>query len=544
MLTKIKADGASRLQEDKRTKERKKNILILIIRYLSDYGYVRSASLLEDEAGISLKKWDACDNVDLYYILKDYEEYHQIKFGKMIKLVKKIADDDSNSRLPSIPPKPPVSANRQKPPAPKEDAKVGNKETKKVTAKTPTDAAAKKGAEAAPSLSLVFFFSRLLMQEGQSITKKEEKKEPDHATEDFFDNNILKPMPDYSWNPELKELAGLVQREIIMRNPNVKFTDIVGLTDAKRLLKEAVMLPMKYPHFFKGLLEPWKGVLLFGPPGTGKTMLAKAVATECRTTFFNISASTIISKWMGESEKLVRMLFELARYHQPSTIFLDEIDSIMCQRTAEGQHEASRRVKTEILIQLDGLSKTDERVFLLAASNLPWDLDEALLRRLEKRVILVLIKTQQILVAIPNAEARTKMLQAFLPEENVEEKFPYEKYGAMLEVRICYQESIKQNYSGSDIRLVCKEAAMKPLRRLLDQIENTEDTEVEPSWEPVDPSSVPSPDPVSTKDFEDAVKTTKPTSSQHLGKYETWFKSLGSVQLLKIMSEYNAMLRK
>jgi len=171
-----------------------------------------------------------------------------------------------------------------------------------------------------------------------------------------------------------------------MKNPNVKFTDIVGLADAKRLLREAVMLPMKYPHFFKGLLEPWKGVLLFGPPGTGKTMLAKAVATECRTTFFNISASTIISKWMGESEKLVRMLFELARYYQPSTIFLDEIDSIMCQRTAEGQHEASRRVKTEILVQLDGLSKTDERVFLLAASNLPWDLDEALLRRLEKRV--------------------------------------------------------------------------------------------------------------------------------------------------------------
>lgn len=216
--------------------------------------------------------------------------------------------------------------------------------------------------------------------------KKDEKKEVEEAGNDFFDNNILKPAPDYSWSPELKELAGLVQREIIMKNPNVKFTDIVGLADAKRLLKEAVMLPMKYPHFFKGLLEPWKGVLLFGPPGTGKTMLAKAVATECRTTFFNISASTIISKWMGESEKLVRMLFELARYHQPSTIFLDEIDSIMCQRTGEGQHEASRRVKTEILVQLDGLSKTDERVFLLAASNLPWDLDEALLRRLEKRV--------------------------------------------------------------------------------------------------------------------------------------------------------------
>jgi len=106
-----------------------------------------------------------------------------------------------------------------------------------------------------------------------------------------------------------------LKRDIIVTNPNVSFEDIIGLNDAKRLLKEAVMLPLKYPHFFQGILEPWNGVLLFGPPGTGKTMLAKAVATECRTTFFNISASSIVSKWRGESEKLVRVLFELARHY-------------------------------------------------------------------------------------------------------------------------------------------------------------------------------------------------------------------------------------
>jgi len=212
-------------------------------------------------------------------------------------------------------------------------------------------------------------------------------------------------------------------------------------------------MPLKYPHYFEGILEPWKGILLFGPPGTGKTMLAKAVATECRTTFFNISASTIVSKWRGDSEKLVRVLFELARYHQPSTIFVDEVDSILSSRTGSGEHEASRRMKTELLIQLDGLIKSKgERVFLLAASNLPWELDMALLRRLEKRI----------LVPLPGEDSREAMLRYHLPPgpadsgKRAEEDVEFEAFSQALE-----------GYSGSDIRLVCKEAAMKPLRRLM-----------------------------------------------------------------------------
>ena len=124
-------------------------------------------------------------------------------------------------------------------------------------------------------------------------------------------------------------MAAYLQRDICSENPNVKFSDIAGLDQAKRLLKEAVLVPLKYPHFFQGILEPWRGVLLFGPPGTGKTMLAKAVATECRTTFFNVQASSVVSKWRGESEKLIRVLFDLARHYEPSTIFIDEMDSIM-----------------------------------------------------------------------------------------------------------------------------------------------------------------------------------------------------------------------
>lgn len=124
------------------------------------------------------------------------------------------------------------------------------------------------------------------------------------------------------------DLIAMLERDVIDRNPNVNFEDIAGLDDCKKCLKEAVLLPIMMPHFFTGIRRPWKGVLMFGPPGTGKTLLAKAVATCGATTFFNVSASSLASKYRGESEKLVRILFEMARYYAPTTIFMDEIDAL------------------------------------------------------------------------------------------------------------------------------------------------------------------------------------------------------------------------
>lgn len=346
------------------------------------------------------------------------------------------------------------------------------------------------------------------MLEGKNIEipKEEEKKE--ESPEEFFENRVLPPLPEFAYSGEMRDLGLSIQREIINSNPGVSFKDIIGLDTAKRLMKEAVMLPLKYPQLFTGLLEPWKGILLFGPPGTGKTMLAKAVATQCRTTFFNISASTIVSKWRGDSEKLVKMLFELARYYQPSTIFIDEIDSVMSSRSQAGEHEASRRMKTELLIQLDGLIKGgDERVFLLAASNLPWELDTALLRRLEKRI----------LIPLPELKARESLVKLLIPP-NKSSGVNYNEVAEMLE-----------GYSGSDIRLVCKEAAMKPLRKLMNEIENLDDSEFD--WVPItDPSQVPQPDPVTMDDFLSALDTTKAAAQIiSIEKYEKWMKEFGSV---------------
>ncbi|XP_019198156.1 PREDICTED: katanin p60 ATPase-containing subunit A-like 2 isoform X2 [Ipomoea nil] len=299
---------------------------------------------------------------------------------------------------------------------------------------------------------------------------------------------------------EMRALGESLSRDIIRGNPDVKWESIKGLENAKRLLKEAVVMPIKYPKYFTGLLSPWKGILLFGPPGTGKTMLAKAVATECNTTFFNISASSVVSKWRGDSEKLIKVLFELARHHAPSTIFLDEIDAIISQRgEARSEHEASRRLKTELLIQMDGLTRSDELVFVLAATNLPWELDAAMLRRLEKRI----------LVPLPEPEARKAMFEELLPSASDGEKLPYDLLVENTE-----------GYSGSDIRLLCKEAAMQPLRRLMAFLEE--------SQEVVPEDELPKVGPITERDIDVALRNTRPSAHLHAHRYDKFNDDYGS----------------
>jgi katanin p60 ATPase-containing subunit A1 len=335
------------------------------------------------------------------------------------------------------------------------------------------------------------------------IVKKQTKNnsQTTNETEDKFSFNdhkesiLLKPLPA-DLPEDLREMASLIKREIILENPNVSFKDIVGLDTAKNIIEEALLWPIKYPHFFTGLLEPWKGILLFGPPGTGKTLLAKAVATEMRTTFFNISAATIVSKWRGESEKLIKVLFDLARHYQPSTIFLDEIDSIMSARGENGdEHEGSRRMKTELLIQLDGLTK-NEGVFLLAASNIPWDLDPALLRRLEKRIM----------VSLPDKKGREALLKIFIPK-NMNKGIDYSKNAEVLE-----------GYSGSDIKLLCKEALMTRTRKAINVIENDNKGKLYNINE----------FPVTKQDFEESLEKVKPAFTYKTERYEKWMKDYGS----------------
>jgi len=161
-----------------------------------------------------------------------------------------------------------------------------------------------------------------------------------------------------------RRLVELIESDIIDHNVGISWDDVAELGDAKRLLKEAVVLPLIMPEVFTGIREPWKGVLLYGPPGTGKTLLAKAVASECQTTFFNISASTVVSRYHGDSEKMIKTLFEMARHYAPTVLFFDEIDALMMTRGSQSESEATRRLKAPTRFLAGKIRRTTLCTFL------------------------------------------------------------------------------------------------------------------------------------------------------------------------------------
>mmetsp|Transcript_70133 Transcript_70133/g.195091 ORF Transcript_70133/g.195091 Transcript_70133/m.195091 type:complete len:446 (-) Transcript_70133:58-1395(-) len=199
---------------------------------------------------------------------------------------------------------------------------------------------------------------------------------------------------------------------IVSEKPNVPWENVAGMDYAKRVLRDATEFPAQFPHLFRqGRLEPVKGVLLYGPPGTGKTYLAKAVASNSpeSCTFLSISSADLVSKWVGESAKLVKTLFTLARRLAPTVVFIDEIDALCSERGAEGaaKSESSAQLLAEFLTQMDGCGPATEGTLILAATNHPWALDRAILSRFQKKIH----------VALPSAENRAAQLQIELRKD-------------------------------------------------------------------------------------------------------------------------------
>ena len=315
------------------------------------------------------------------------------------------------------------------------------------------------------------------------------------------------------------ELRKGIESAIVGTNPDVHWDDVAGLEAAKSSLKEAVILPTRYPQLFEGERKPWTGILLYGPPGTGKSFLAKACATEAKGTFFSIKSSDLLSKFLGETEKQVKNLFEMARERKPSIIFIDEIDSV-CGARGEGEHETMRRVKTEILVQMQGVGSDNKNVLVLGATNLPWEIDPAVRRRFERRIY----------ISLPDEYSRKEIVRHHLgktPHSLTEEDL--EDIG-----------SATEGFSGSDLATLTKDAIMAPLRKWQEATKfiKTRDGKYLPTYEAdpkgvsmtmldMDPTLLLAPD-IWADDFHVALTKTKPTVAQDdLGKYEDWTEEFG-----------------
>jgi SpoVK/Ycf46/Vps4 family AAA+-type ATPase len=280
---------------------------------------------------------------------------------------------------------------------------------------------------------------------GIAMSKSHAKAETGSGPKEWTSKALKNVTPDNEFERKLLSEGVVVPAEEV----GVKFDDIGALDSVKEVLQEVVMLPLRRPGLFRkgNLAVPTKGVLLFGLPGTGKTLSAKAVATEAGANFINITMSSITSKWFGEGEKYVRAVFTLARKLSPAVIYVDEVDSMLGRRERPGEHEAMRKIKNEFMLQWDGLRSTDaDRVLVLGSTNRPFDLDDAVLRRFPRRLM----------VDLPDSGSRARILKKITEKEELAADVDLEALAETLD-----------GYSGSDLRNLCVSAAMEPVREIL-----------------------------------------------------------------------------
>ena len=246
----------------------------------------------------------------------------------------------------------------------------------------------------------------------------------------------------------LKNIEPSAMREVFVEVPHVKWDDIGGLEGAKQELSEAVEWPLKYPALFETVnTKPPRGIMLFGPPGTGKTMLAKAVATESEANFISIKGPELLSRYVGESERAVRETFRKARQAAPTIIFFDEIDSMASERGSSVDAHATERVVSQILTEIDGVEELKD-VVIVAATNRPDIVDPALLRpgRFDRLIY----------VRPPDKQSREKIFNIHLADKPLAKDVDVEELA-----------EITEGYVGADLESICREASMLALREVI-----------------------------------------------------------------------------
>ncbi|GBM34568.1 Katanin p60 ATPase-containing subunit A-like 2 [Araneus ventricosus] len=463
-IEKISLVNRDRIKEEQKKNARKRTLLLLIHDYLENSGCMQAAEALRNESRLSIAEYNVCDNINLEIMLQDFESYYFLKYQKLPCLIKKMPLNNFRQQRPGLRKSRSESKSAMSAREPIEEFGDTNVVPDKV------------------HISSLNINNEIAEYQAKSLELSES-----------FENH----------SPEWKAMANLIMQDFSKINKSLSWSDVIGHEQAKQLLKEAAVYPLKYPQLFPSASSTWKSILLYGPSGTGKTLLATVAAILSKAAFFNINISTLVSKWRGESEKLVKVLFDLAKLYAPSVIFIDEIDALMSHRGCD--HEASRRMKTEFFLQMDALMSSNKLVLFLGASNMPWELDTAILRRMEKRIF----------ISLPDTVSRYNLFEKFLSSFQVAEN-------VKLKMNLDYGELAKatENYSASDIELVCKEVKMNCFREIINKLENYSDCK--------NAKLVKCVESLEMCDVLSAIDRIKPASTDLVLKYIDWKEKHGS----------------